>query len=637
MSKPSNIVADAHGNRLLVDEKLFQLHQDILSETALQLMLALTLKYGEELDQQVKRRPVLEYKALDAKTQALMANHFAELKQAVQTNPNYDKNNKIKQRTSDHGAFTLVFQGHKIHHAIGADNFKKKVLAEHPNSTIQAIHDHEDAGTFDIESELQAVANAKAVRLGGARCERPGVPAKLQQRTAALTEETRDNAAIIRCDGFQAPLIEDAFFSIERADGKKVSIPRYILEFALHTANGDTYFIYPKIHTGYEARLLNQMADDAEAQLGLEKNIIQFQFLIETETAPFELPRIINELASRVNQVVLGGWDLRANALNRHPDRDGLPNLRGIEEWVAYVCDAVGIPTCGSMFVKLFIRAVTPAEEADEDTRVVMNHLIAAMNDRSMAELKTQKNSDGVLFESTWIAQTHLGLADGTLKYQRELPMELERVREKFDNMSPDDIAATLNGRIPYEMSFEEFQNYVFLLLYYAYIYYKRGDECIAYVDYGKVKFDPNDPKTLSHPTAVATLQKLKSLKTTAPASDYQQALNKECDKFVKGEMHDPATGFQRTGGLVAQAIALNKSLQKSDGSTVSCDVELLHHTINALLPELKEALQFDKHSASDQLLLELALATAQEIPTNGIIYVSEYIAEKRKAFQNYK
>jgi malate synthase len=116
-------------------------------------------------------------------------------------------------------------------------------------------------------------------------------------------------------------------------------MPATLFDVGLHLFNNGRYlqdrgsgpFLYvPKMHTGVEAKVLEDVLAFCEAELGLEKNATKVTTLIETLPAIFRTEEIAQALAGRLVGQNCGRWDwlasrsyyLGSNANYVHPDRE---------------------------------------------------------------------------------------------------------------------------------------------------------------------------------------------------------------------------------------------------------------------------------------------------------------------------
>jgi len=191
-------------------------------------------------------------------------------------------------------------------------------------------------------------------------------------------------------------------------------------------ANGSgPYFYLPKIEGHLEARLWNEVFNEAESRLGLARGTIKATVLIETLPAAFEMDEILYELRDHSAGLNCGRWDYIFSCikkLRRHDfvlaDR-GLvtmtsPFLRAYCQLLVKTCHRRNAHAMGGMAAQIPIKGD------------------AAANEAAMAKVRADKEreaNDG--FDGTWVA--HPGLVPVAKEvFDRIMPQanQVERKRE---------------------------------------------------------------------------------------------------------------------------------------------------------------------------------------------------------------
>jgi len=191
-------------------------------------------------------------------------------------------------------------------------------------------------------------------------------------------------------------------------------------------ANGSgPYFYLPKMESHLEARLWNEVFNEAESRLHLPRGTIKATVLIETLPAAFEMDEILYELRDHSAGLNCGRWDYIFSCikkLRRHDfvlaDR-GLvtmtsPFLRAYCQLLVKTCHRRNAHAMGGMAAQIPIKGD------------------AAANEAAMAKVRADKEreaNDG--FDGTWVA--HPGLVPIAKEvFDRIMPQpnQLDRKRE---------------------------------------------------------------------------------------------------------------------------------------------------------------------------------------------------------------
>ena len=191
-------------------------------------------------------------------------------------------------------------------------------------------------------------------------------------------------------------------------------------------ANGSgPYFYLPKMESHLEARLWNEVFNEAESRLHLPRGTIKATVLIETLPAAFEMDEILYELRDHSAGLNCGRWDYIFSCikkLRRHDfvlaDR-GLvtmtsPFLRAYCQLLVKTCHRRNAHAMGGMAAQIPIKGD------------------AAANEAAMAKVRADKEreaNDG--FDGTWVA--HPGLVPIAKEvFDRIMPQanQVDRKRE---------------------------------------------------------------------------------------------------------------------------------------------------------------------------------------------------------------
>jgi malate synthase len=187
------------------------------------------------------------------------------------------------------------------------------------------------------------------------------------------------------------------------------------------------YFYLPKLESHLEARLWNDVFNEAQDYLDIPRGTVRATVLIETIPAAFEMTEILYELREHASGLNAGRWDYLFSIIKNYrdagerfvlPDRDGVsmtvPFMRAYTELLVRTCHERGAFAIGGM------AAFIPSRRDPE------------VNERALAKVRADKQREaGDGFDGSWVA--HPGLVpicravfDQTLG---ERPNQLERTR----------------------------------------------------------------------------------------------------------------------------------------------------------------------------------------------------------------
>jgi malate synthase len=214
------------------------------------------------------------------------------------------------------------------------------------------------------------------------------------------------------------------------------------LDFGLHVFHNaralldrgsGPYFYLPKMESHLEAKLWNDVFNDAQAQLGIPAGSIRATVLIETITAAFEMDEILFELRDHVAGLNAGRWDYLFSVIKNFrdagpafvlPDRNSVtmtaPFMRAYTELLVQTCHRRGAFAIGGM------AAFIPSRRDP------------AVNEVALAKVRADKEreaADG--FDGSWVAHPDLVqiCREAFDEVLGERPNQLDRVR--------DDVAVT--------------------------------------------------------------------------------------------------------------------------------------------------------------------------------------------------
>lgn len=162
-------------------------------------------------------------------------------------------------------------------------------------------------------------------------------------------------------------------------------IPGALLDFGLYffhnakrlIANGTgPYFYLPKLESHLEARLWNDVFNDAQDTLGIGRGTVKATVLIETILAAFEMDEILYELRDHSIGLNCGRWDYIFSFIKRFhsrpdfvlPDRGEVTMtrhfLRSYSQLLIQICHRRGAHAMGGMAAQIPIKGDSEANEA---------------------------------------------------------------------------------------------------------------------------------------------------------------------------------------------------------------------------------------------------------------------------------
>ena len=202
--------------------------------------------------------------------------------------------------------------------------------------------------------------------------------------------------------------------------------------FAFHNArrllaNGSgPYFYLPKMESHLEARLWNEVFDEAEDRLEIPRGTIKATVLIETLPAAFEMDEILYELREHSAGLNCGRWDYIFSCIKKLRKHDFVfadralvtmtsPFLRAYCQLLVKTCHRRNAHAMGGMAAQIPIKGD------------------AAANAAAMAKVvadKEREANDG--FDGTWVA--HPGLVSVAKEvFDRIMPQANQVARKRED------------------------------------------------------------------------------------------------------------------------------------------------------------------------------------------------------------
>ncbi len=202
------------------------------------------------------------------------------------------------------------------------------------------------------------------------------------------------------------------------------------------------YFYLPKMQSHLEARLWNDIFNDAQDALGLPRGTIKATVLIETLPAVFEMDEILYELRAHITGLNCGRWDYifsYIKTLKRHPDRL-MPDRQSVgmdrhfldsySKLLCRTCHRRGALAMGGM------AAVIPVKN-DEAANAAAFEKVRADKEREVGN-----GHDG-----TWIA--HPGLAEVAMGIFNEHMPQANQIGRPLDwEVSAEDLLSHPEGEI---------------------------------------------------------------------------------------------------------------------------------------------------------------------------------------------
>jgi malate synthase len=163
------------------------------------------------------------------------------------------------------------------------------------------------------------------------------------------------------------------------------------------------YFYLPKLESHLEARLWNQVFEEAQDALDLPRGTIRATVLIETIVAAFEMEEILYELRPHAAGLNAGRWDYIFSVIKKFgrrpefvlPDRAqvtmGVPFMRAYVEELVRTCHRRGAHAIGGM------AAFIPSRRDEE------------VNRTALARVREDKGVEADLgFDGAWVAHPDL-------------------------------------------------------------------------------------------------------------------------------------------------------------------------------------------------------------------------------------
>ena len=273
----------------------------------------------------------------------------------------------------------------------------RKMIINAMNSGARIfMADFEDANCPSLENMLEGQINLfDTVRKTVSLTAEDGKQYHLNERVATL---------LVRPRGWH---MEEKHMTV---DGHTVSAS--LFDFGLylfHNAkellnrNSGPYFYLPKMESHLEARLWNDVFNQAQDDMGLPRGTIKATVLIETILAAFEMDEILYELRDHMAGLNAGRWDYIFSAIKKFrnhptlvfPDRAQItmtvPFMRAYTELLVKTCHHRGAHAIGGM------AAFIPSRKDSE------------VNDKALARVREDKEreaADGC--DGTWVAHPDL-------------------------------------------------------------------------------------------------------------------------------------------------------------------------------------------------------------------------------------
>ncbi|MDS1269719.1 malate synthase A [Lipingzhangella sp. LS1_29] len=164
------------------------------------------------------------------------------------------------------------------------------------------------------------------------------------------------------------------------------------------------YFYLPKMESHLEARLWNDIFNQAQDALGIPRGTIRATCLIETIPAAFEMEEILYELREHSSGLNAGRWDYLFSIIKTFRDRGSeyllpernavtmtAPLMRAYTELLVKTCHKRGAHAIGGM------AAFIPSRRDEEVNRTAF---------AKVREDKTRESGDG--FDGSWVAHPDL-------------------------------------------------------------------------------------------------------------------------------------------------------------------------------------------------------------------------------------
>jgi malate synthase len=274
---------------------------------------------------------------------------------------------------------------------------ERKMMINALNSGADVfMADFEDALSPTWDNVLQGQLNLlDAVRRTLALDAPDGRAYRLNDRTATLLVRPRGWHLVekhVRVDGqpIAASLFDFGLYFFHNAR-------------ALLARGSGPYFYLAKLESRHEARLWNEVFNQAQDALGLARGTIRATVLIETIAAAFEMDEILYELRAHAAGLNAGRWDyifslikkLRARPAALLPDRGQVsmtvPFMRAYTQRLVATCHRRGAHAIGGM------AAFIPSRKDPQVTETALARV---------REDKLRESGDG--FDGTWVAHPDL-------------------------------------------------------------------------------------------------------------------------------------------------------------------------------------------------------------------------------------
>jgi malate synthase len=231
-------------------------------------------------------------------------------------------------------------------------------------------------------------------------------------------------------------------------DGRPAPAP--LFDFALYLQHNagellrrgsGPYFYLPKLESHLEARLWNQVFDEAQDAVGLPRGTIRATVLIETIVAAFEMHEILYQLRPHAAGLNAGRWDYIFSVIKKlgHrpefvlPDRSqvtmSVPFMRAYVEQLVDTCHRRQAHAIGGM------SAFIPSRRDEE------------INRTALARVREDKGAEAALgFDGAWVA--HPDLVPVVAAMFAERLGDRPNQKSRRPNIPPD-AARLLDVRIP--------------------------------------------------------------------------------------------------------------------------------------------------------------------------------------------
>jgi malate synthase len=229
-------------------------------------------------------------------------------------------------------------------------------------------------------------------------------------------------------------------------------IPGALLDFGLfffHNAKQliasgtGPYFYLPKLESHLEARLWNDVFNDAQDTLGIGRGTVKATVLIETVLAAFEMDEILYELRDHSTGLNCGRWDYIFSFIKRFhsrpdfvlPDRGEVTMtrhfLRSYSQLLIQICHRRGTHAMGGMAAQIPIKGDSEA------------------NDVALSKVRADKEREvGDGHDGTWVAHPGLiALAKQVFDEHMPAANQLDRLREDV-KVSASDLVEVPDGPI---------------------------------------------------------------------------------------------------------------------------------------------------------------------------------------------